>query len=125
LIENRNKSSPFGIQNYKKFPNNKIKTSVNVKILQILEQYLQILKQASNSSPPIKKQRFFEISSMESVKIIQLFRVTYKFLRLAFAQGFGQKPEKPFLGLAKRAEHDYFSLEALSEPLCQVLYSCL
>jgi len=73
LIENRNKSSPSGIQNYKKFPNTKIKTSVNVKILQILQQYLQILKQASNSSPPLENQKFLEISSMESVKIIQLF----------------------------------------------------
>ena len=31
---------------------------------------------------------------MESVKIIQLFRVTYKFLCLAFAQGFGKKTGK-------------------------------
>jgi hypothetical protein len=62
-----------GCKNNKKSPNTKIKTSVNVKILLILKQYLHILKQANDSSPPLENQKFLEISSMESVKIIQLF----------------------------------------------------
>jgi hypothetical protein len=61
------------VQNYKKLPNTNNKNKCHSNYLLIWKQNLQIWKQASNSSPPLENQKFLEISSIESVKIIQLF----------------------------------------------------